>query len=202
MKHLTRSSLAGSFALAFVGSMVFAQEPIRLRGTIERIEGPIFVLKTRYGAQVKLTIADSPELIAAVKSSITDIKLGTFIGSIAKLQPDGTQRATEVHIFPDSMRTITEDLSRDLTSQNQITNANVENIVAGADGHLLTVKDKHGEKKLLVSMDAPIVTFVSGDKSDLKAGVAIFVPDAKKEPGGLLQTSVIIYGRDGLAPPL
>src|SRR5260370_36078357 len=158
MKHLTRSSLAGSFALAFVASMVFAQEPIRLRGSIERSEGPIFVLKTRYGAEVKLTFTESPELIAVVKSSIADIKLGTFVGSTGKQQLDGAQRATEVHIFPDSMRGIGEGHdSWDLTSESRVTNANVEKIIAGADDHVLTVRYKDGEKKLLVSADTPVV---------------------------------------------
>jgi hypothetical protein len=51
-----------------------------------------------------------------------------------------------------------------------MTNGNVEQVVTSVDGETLTVKYKDGEKKIIVPPDVPIVTFVPGDKADLKPG--------------------------------
>ena len=82
-----------------------------------------------------------------------------------------------------------------------MTNANVEQTVAGVDGQMLSVKYKDGEKKLLVTPDTAVVTYVTGDRSDLKPGTKIFVA-AKKQSDGTLQTPRITYGKDGLTPPM
>jgi hypothetical protein len=83
-----------------------------------------------------------------------------------------------------------------------MTNANVEQTVAGVDGQMLSVKYKDGEKKLLVTPETAVVTYVTGDKSDLKPGTKIFVGAAKKQADGTLQTPRITYGKDGLTPPM
>jgi hypothetical protein len=82
-----------------------------------------------------------------------------------------------------------------------MTNANVEQIVAGVDGQTLTVKYKDGEKKVIVPPDAPIVTYVPGDKSDLKPGAKIFAI-ATKQADGTLQARAWRIGRDGVTPPM
>jgi hypothetical protein len=81
-----------------------AQEIVRIRGTIERIDGPVYVIKNREGAELKLTLTDNPLFVAISPSSMADIKAGMFVGSAGMMQPDGTQKAIEVHIFPESMR--------------------------------------------------------------------------------------------------
>jgi hypothetical protein len=79
-----------------------AQETIRLRGTIERIEGPVYVVKSRDGAEVKLTVTpDHPLFVAIAPATMADIKPGMFVGSAGMMQADGTQKAVEVHIFPE-----------------------------------------------------------------------------------------------------
>lgn len=202
MKILTGPTFVGVVMMCTM-SAAFAQERIRLRGTVERIDGQVLVLKTRYGAPVKLIISDNPEYIATVRSSVAEITPGVFVGSTARQQPDGAQRANEVHIIPDFMRGIGESLNHsDFITRRNITNAGVERIVAQAEHHLLTVKYKDVEKQLIISNDTTVLTFVPGDKSDIKPGVSLFIEDAKKIPGGLLQTHNVIYGRDGLTPPL
>ena len=81
-----------------------------------------------------------------------------------------------------------------------MTNANVEQTVAGVDGPVLSVKYKDGEKKLLVTPETVVVTYVIGNKDDLKPGTKIFVAAAKKQPDGTLQTPRITYGRNGAGP--
>jgi hypothetical protein len=192
-----------SLALISIAAPASAQETVRVRGTIERVEGPVLVVKNRDGAEVRLTMADNPLYVAIVKGTMADIKPGMFVGSAGTMQPDGSQKAIEVHIFPESMRGTGEGhYDWDLKPQTKMTNANVEQTVAGVDGQMLSVKYKDGEKKLLVTPDTAVVTYVTGDKSDLKPGTKIFVGAAKKQADGTLQTPRITYGKDGLTPPM
>jgi hypothetical protein len=200
---IARTLAAASFGLICVASSAMAQETVRIRGTIERVEGPVYVVKNRDGAELKLTVTDPPLYVAIVKSTTADIKPGMFVGSTGTTQPDGSQKAIEVHIFPESMRGTGEGhYDWDLKPQTKMTNANVEQTVAGVDGQLLSVKYKDGEKKLLVTPETAVVTYVAGDKNDLKPGTKIFVGAAKKQADGTLQTPRITYGKDGLTPPM
>jgi hypothetical protein len=204
MSKTVRLALAAiSFAWFGAAFPASAQETVRIRGTIERVEGPIYIVKNREGAEVKLTVTDNPLFVAIVKSTMADIKPGMFVGSTGMPQPDGTQKAIEVHIFPESMRGTGEGhYDWDLKPQTKMTNANVEQTVGGVDGQMLSVKYKDGEKKLLVTPETAVVTYVTGDKSDLKPGTKIFVGAAKQQADGTLQTPRITYGKDGLMPPM
>src|SRR3954470_18151441 len=203
MKDFVRSAFAFVvFALILGPNAAFSEEAVRLRGTIERAEGPTFIIKERDGIEQKLTLSDHPLFVAIVKSTVADIKPGMFVGSTGMTQSDGSQKAIEVHIFPDSMRGTGEGhYDWDLKPKSTMTNANVEQTVAGVDGPILSVKYKDGEKKLLVTPETTVVTYVTGDKAELKPGTKIFVGAAKKQPDGALQTPRITYGREGLAPP-
>src|SRR5215208_1259742 len=128
------------------------EETVRIRGTIDRIEGPVYVLKSRDGAEFKLTVTDNPLYVAIAPATMADVKTGMFVGSAGMMQNDGTQKALEVHIFPESMRGTGEGhYDWDLKPQSKMTNGNVEQTVAGVEGSTLSVKYKDGEKKLLVT---------------------------------------------------
>jgi len=205
MSKMIQRALAAAtgFALLCIAGPASAQEIVRIRGTIERIDGPAYVIKSRDGSELKLTLTDNPLFVAISPSTIADIKPGMFVGSAGMMQPDGTQKAIEVHIFPESMRGTGEGhYDWDLKPQSKMTNANVEQTVAGVDGQMLSVKYTDGEKKILVTPDTAIVTYATGDKSDLKPGTKIFIAAAKKQSDGTLQTPRITYGKDGLTPPM
>jgi hypothetical protein len=200
---IPRTLAALSFALICAALPASAQETVRIRGTIERVEGPVYVIKNRDGAEVKLTVSDNPLYVAIVKSTMADIKPGMFVGSTGMTQPDGTQKAIEVHIFPESMRGTGEGhYDWDLKPNTKMTNANVEQTVAGTDGPVLTVKYRDGEKKLMVTPETAVVSYVVGSKDDLKPGIKVFIGAAKKQPDGTVQTPRITYGKDGLTPPM
>jgi hypothetical protein len=203
MSGMVQRALATvSFALICIATPASAaDDTVRIRGTIESVEGPVYVVKNRDGAELKLTVTDNPLYVAISPSTMADIKPGMFVGSAGMMQADGTQKAIEVHIFPESMRGTGEGhYDWDLKPQSKMTNANVEQTVAGVDGQLLSVKYKDGEKKLLVTPETVVVTYVPGNKDDLKPGTKIFVAAAKKQPDGTLQTPRITYGRDGAGP--
>ena len=200
---IPRTLAALSFALICTALPASAQETVRIRGTIESVEGPVYVVKNRDGAEMKLTVSDPGLYVAIVKSTMADIKPGMFVGSTGVTQPDGSQKAIEVHIFPESMRGTGEGhYDWDLKPNTKMTNANVEQTVAGTDGPVLTVKYKDGEKKLMVTPETAVVSYAIGSKDDLKPGTKIFVAAAKKQPDGTVQTPRVTYGKDGLMPPM
>jgi hypothetical protein len=192
---------ASSFVLLCLAVPAQAQETVRIRGTIERIEGPVYVVKNRDGAELKLTVTDNPLYVAIVPATMADIKPGMFVGSAGMMEADGTQKAIEVHIFPESMRGTGEGhYDWDLMPKSKMTNGNVEQAVTGVDGPVLSVKYKDGEKKLVVTPQTVVVTYVTGDKAEIKPGTKIFVAAAKKQADGTLQTPRITYGRNGAGP--
>jgi hypothetical protein len=200
---IRRWATIGGFVLLFAASAAWAQETVRVRGTIERVEGQTLVVKSRDGAELKVVLADNALVVGIVKTSLSDIKPGSFVGVTGLPQADGSQKAVEVHIFPEAMRGTGEGHRPwDLRPQSTMTNANVEQTVAGVDGQTLTVKYKGGEKKIIVPPDTPIVTYVPGDKSELKPGVKIFIAGAEKKPDGTLQAPRVNFGKDGLTPPM
>jgi hypothetical protein len=203
MSGMVQRALATvSFALICIATPASAaDDTVRIRGTIESVEGAVYVVKNRDGAELKLTVTDNPLFVAISPSTMADIKPGMFVGSAGMMQADGTQKAIEVHIFPESMRGTGEGhYDWDLKPQSKMTNANVEQTVAGVDGQILSVKYKDGEKKLLVTPETIVVTYVPGNKDDLKPGTRIFVSAAKKQPDGTVQTPRITYGRNGAGP--
>jgi hypothetical protein len=197
---------AASLGLIFLATPTLAQENVRLRGTLERIDGQTFIVKTRDGQEAKVNVTDKPLFVAIVKSTVADIKPGMFVGSTGMPQADGTQHAIEVHIFPESMRGTGEGhYDWDLKPQSKMTNANVQSVdptVGGLEGQTLTVKYKDGEKKLMITPETAVVTYVMGDRSDLKPGTRVFVGAAQKQADGTLLTPRITYGKDGLIPPM
>src|ERR1700761_3288012 len=200
---LQRMLAAASLTLVCTVLPASAQETVRIRGTIESVAGGGYGVKNRDGAEYKVVVTDPGLYVAIVKSTMADIKPGQFIGATGVTQPDGSQKAIEVHIFPESMRGTGEGhYDWDLKPNTKMTNANVEQTVAGVDGPVLSVKYKDGEKKVMVTPETAVVTFVNGDSSDLKPGTKIFVAAAKKQADGTWQTPRVTYGKDGLTPPM
>jgi hypothetical protein len=196
-----RALAASSFALACFALPASAQDTVRVRGTVERIDGPVFVVKTRDGSEVKLTVTDNPLFVAIVPGKMSDIKPGMFVGSAGTMQQDGTQKAIEVHIFPESMRGTGEGhYDWDLLPKSKMTNGNVEQAVTAVDGPVLSVKYKDGEKKLVVTPQTVVVTYEFGKREEIQPGTKIFVAAAKKQADGSLQTPRITYGRNGEGP--
>jgi hypothetical protein len=118
-----------------------AQETVRVRGTIERIDGSTFYVKTRDGADLKINLPEKPVFTAIIPATLADLKPGTYVGTAATPGPDGSLSAVEVHIFPEAMRGTGEGHRPwDGGAQATMTNANVETAVAGVDGQTLTLK--------------------------------------------------------------
>ena len=183
--------------------VAWAQEaPVRIRGTIEKVEGDTYIVKARDGAELKLKLAANATVVALVQASAADIKQGSYIGIAGMPQADGSQKALEVHIFPEAMRGVGDGhRGWDLQPSSTMTNGNVEQTAAASDGQLVTLKYKDGEKKVAIPAGIPIVLYVPGEVSELKPGAKIFVSADTKQPDGTLQAPRVNVGR-GVAPPM
>lgn len=188
---------------ALVASGAWAQDAmVRVRGTIERVDGGVYIVKSRDGAELKLKLAAGGGVVAIVPAKLADIKQGKYIGVTGMPMADGSQKALGIHIFLDEQRGLGEGHRPwDREPNSTMTNANVAATVASADGQVLTLKYKDGEKKVVVPDGTPIVAYASGDTGDLKPGAKIFVGGAKKLPDGTLETGRINVGK-GAAPPM
>src|SRR3984885_4538398 len=199
-------AVAAAFATFIAVSAVSAQQQpsmVRIRGTIEAVDGPTLSIKTREGNDVKVNMTDNVAVFAVVKTQLSEIKEGSYIGVTAMPEPDGTQKAIAVHIFPENQRGAAEGFRPwDARANSTMTNATVAQTVKGTDGQNITVKYKDGEKKVVVPEGTPIVTFVAGDKSELKPGAKIIIFGATKKDDGVLEANRVNVGRDGITPPM
>ena len=197
--------VASLAALSILTSVGWAQQAptVRIRGTIEAVDGAVLTIKTREGEDVKVRMTDNVAVFGVAKTQLSDIKEGSYIGVSAMPQPDGTQKALAVHIFPENQRGAAEGFRPwDQRPNSTMTNATVAQTVKGVDGQNILVKYKDGEKKVVVPEGTPIVTFVAGDKSELKPGAKIIIFGAVKKDDGTLEANRVNVGRDGITPPM
>src|ERR1700690_4496605 len=202
MPRALGASLTGTSVLL---SAAWAQQPppVRIRGTIESVDGPMLMIKSREGDSMKVRMTDNVAVFGVVKTALSEIKPGSYIGVSAMPEPDGTQKALAVHIFPENQRGAAEGFRPwDLRAGSTMTNATVAQTVAGTNGQDILVRYKDGEKKVVVPPDTPVVTFVAGDKSEVKPGVKIIIFGAVKKDDGTLEANRVNIGRDGITPPM
>jgi hypothetical protein len=176
-------------------------QTVRLRGTIEKVDGKTLQLKARDGAVLTLTLTGNAQVVSVVKASLADIKEGSFIGSGAMPQADGSQKALEVHIFAEAQRGTGEGHRPwDGAPNSTMTNGTAGSAVKGVDGSTIIVKYKDGEKKIVVGPEVPIVRYEIGSLSELTPGASFTVVAATKKPDGTFEAGRINVGRDGVVP--
>ena len=195
-------------SLTFVtvlGTTAWAQQPptVRIRGTIEAVDGSLLSIKSREGTDMKVRMTDNVAVFGVAKTELSEIKEGSYIGVTAMPEPDGTQKAVAVHIFPENQRGAAEGFRPwDQRPGSTMTNATVAQTVKGTDGQNILVKYKDGEKKVVVSPQTPIVAFIAADKSELKPGAQIIIFGATKKDDGTLEAGRIGVGLNGITPPM
>jgi hypothetical protein len=182
--------------------------PEHVRGQIVSVDGSTLTVKSHDGKTTKLTFADDIKVSVAEKGEMSDVKDGAFIGTTAVAGKDGTLRAIEVHVFPDSMRGTGEGHRPwDLRPSSTMTNATVSAstmtnaTVSKVARRTLSLTYKEGEQTVVVPSNAKVVKLGPGDKSQLKPGVHLFAI-ASKQADGSLRAQRLTIGKDGLVPPM
>jgi hypothetical protein len=195
---MTRRAVGAAVVLlSLAASAAFAQQPGRIRGQIEKVDGSMLALKTRDGTMLNIKIDDKTRVSALVKATLADIKTDSFIGIAGIPQPDGSIQAFSIHLFLPAQRGVVPDRHGpwDARPGSTMTNAYVENIVAAKDGETLMVKYKDGEKKIVVTPQTVIAAAAPGSKDELKAGVNIIIFGWDKQPDGSVLAKTMYVGR-------
>jgi hypothetical protein len=192
--------------LIAVAAVAFAQQPanppVRIRGTVEKLDGNMLTVKARNGQSMNVKLADNYVVMGVAKASLADVGSGKFIGTTTVGERDGNLIAEEVHIFPENMRGTGEGhYDWDLRPNSKMTNANVANVTSMGKDRVMTVQYKGGEKKILVPENATVVAFQPTDKSELKPGAQVFV-NSQKQPDGTLTAPRVNVGLKGQIPPM
>jgi hypothetical protein len=208
MDKMTRRMFGASgLALMLASSASFAQQspPVRVRGTIEKLDGNTLLVKSRDGAELKLALKDNVRIGGVVKASLTDVKADTNVAITSRPRADGTLEAVELRIAPAGQPFNSFHSDWDLMPNSFMTNGSLQTSVAGVDGQMLTVKYKvqgkpDEEKKIVVTPKTIIATTVPGTKADLKPGLKVFVAGAPKLPDGSLDVAAIQVEKE-IPPP-
>jgi Domain of unknown function (DUF5666) len=199
MSKAIRLCLIGAATLLVSASAAFAQQPTRVRGTIEKVDGSTLTVRAGEADEVKLNLTGGAQVYGVVKASLADVQPGAFVGVGAMPQADGSQKAIQIMIFPEAMRGVGEGHRPWDRPGSTMTNGTVDATVGAVNGQTFTVKYKDGEKKIVVVPDSVIRTYVTGSRDELKPGahVAAF---AVKKPDGTLEAPRINVGREGIEP--
>ena len=192
--------------IAAVSAVAIAQAPanppVRIRGTVEKIDGTNLTIKANNGQVMNVKLADNYVVVGIAKASLADVASGKFIGTTTVGERDGALVALEVHIFPEAMRGTGEGhYDWDLRPDSKMTNANVANVTSMGKDRVLTVQYKGGEKKVLVPEQAVIVSFTPTERSELKPGAKVFTV-TQRQPDGSLTAGRVNVGLRGQVPPM
>jgi len=193
-----------AFLVAVFSTVALAQAPtpVRIRGTVEKLDGNVLTVKARDGQSMRVKMADSFAVMGIQKANVSEIASGKFIGATTVGERDGALVALEVHIFPESMRGTGEGhYPWDLQPNSMMTNANIANVVSVASDRVMTVQYKGGEKKILVTDSTVVVSYAPSDKSEIKPGAPIFMV-SQKQPDGSLTAARVNVGLKGQVPPM
>ena len=204
MKRLALATLlAAASALAVAPAFSqLAPNQVRIRGTLEKLDGNTMMVKSNSGQSMTVKLPDNLVVMGIAKASVADIGNGKYVGTTTVGERDGAMVALEVHIFPEKMRGAGEGhRDWDLRPQSKMTNANVANITSMGKDKVLTIQYKGGEQKILVDDSTVVVSFVPTDRAALKPGAGVFMT-AEKAADGSLSTPRVNVGLNGAIPPM
>jgi hypothetical protein len=176
--------------------------PVRVRGTVEKLDGNQLTVKSRDGQSVAITLADNVGIVYLVKKSMADVKSGDYLASTGIKGTDGKIHAIEVRIFPEALRGAGEgQYAWDLKPDTVMTNATAGQITKSPDGNVVSVTYKGTTSDYTIDPTTPIFTYAQGDTSLLVPGAAVFVIATKKDDG-TLTAARLTAEKDGVKPPM
>ncbi|MGH7031383.1 MAG: hypothetical protein ACREE9_15985 [Stellaceae bacterium] len=174
---------------------------VRIRGTIEKLDGRALSVKERDGQIATVTLAAGATIETLVKRNLADIKPGDFVASTGIKDKNGNIHAIEVRIFPKATANAGRQFAWDLAPGSVMTNATVGTVTQAPAGEVLHVTFKGGESEYSVGPNVPVLAAAPGDISLLKPGIAVFVI-ALKHPDGSLTSNRLYAEKNGIKPPM
>ncbi len=197
---------------ALVPGLAAASDVVRLAGTVASLQGNDLVVTTRSGATEHATVNDATRISGRAPSTLAAITPQAFVGATAAPGKDGVLVASEVHIFPESMRGTGEGhRPMDGPAGTTMTNATVKaagpatgaamvaNSAAG--GRTLQLAYAGGEKTIVVPDGTPVVTIEPATRAELAPGTHVIVY-ALRDMAGHPVAQRISVGLRGSTPPI
>jgi hypothetical protein len=203
----TRLFTVTALATALTVSAALAQQQQpqtqRVGGTIERVDGDTIYGKGPDGSAITLKLADKAAITAVLKATFADIKPGDYVGTGAVPQPDGSQKAVELRIFPRPQADgghFSEGWYG--APKGTMTNGFAQPVVTvgGAGDPSIVAKYPQGEQRVVIPANAHVVRNALGSKDDLELGAVFRAQAATKQPDGTYTATAINVGRDGARP--
>lgn len=200
------TSLSTLILIAALSMPAFAQAapagtPLRIRGTVAKLDGHALTVKERNGETATIALARNVAVVTLVKKSLSDIKPGDFVASTGIKDKDGKIHAIEARIFPKATPASGRQFAWDLSPDSVMTNATVGTVTQAPEGEVLHVTFKGGQSEYSIGPGVPVLATAPGDMSLLKPGSAVFVI-ALKHPDGSLTSSRLYAEKDGIKPPM
>ena len=209
-----KSLLVAATLLALCGAPALAASPspvpsgpvsVHVRGRIVGLAGNLLTVGAPMGpATTIVTLVPNFRVTYVVESSLAAIAPGSYIGTAAVPQRDGSLRALGVTIFPPGVTPNPGTFPFDFTPTSTMTNGTIETIgatkVDNAAAGVLSVTYDGGAKRVIVAEGTPVVKLVPADASALVAGARVSIT-AKKDVDGTLSAANVNVGKDGLTPP-
>ncbi|MEO6210565.1 MAG: hypothetical protein ABIQ10_10620 [Gemmatimonadaceae bacterium] len=181
-----------------------------VRGALAAVSDTMLTVTTSAGdAHVNVT---SPlKLYKTQSADLSKVTEHTFVGVTSVAQPDDTQKATEIHIFPEELRGTGEGSNLMKTQagsagRSTMTNGAVaaarggsapsrmtNGAVATHGGGSITVSYNGSSRVVAVPSDVPVTEIVATDEK-LTPGTNVIVL-AVKQPDGTLKASRVIFAR-------
>ena len=184
--------------LAFISAAAVAQTNVRVRGTIESLNGDVLAVKSRDGRTIQLHLTPDAQVVTAKKTTLQEMGPNAYVGVTSVKGPDGQLVAKEVHAIGPQVPQMHGPW--DSTPNSFMTNANITAAAQASGGNELTMKYKDGEQKILVTPETEYYTFGPGTRADLKPGATIFT-GARVGDDGKFMTNRVAVSKDGVNPP-
>jgi hypothetical protein len=203
-----------ALALVLLAGVATAQPPPRVRGVIQAVEEETLVVDTEpflaaiertrenEDAVVRLTLTDMTGINGVERRTMADITDNTFVGVTAVKNRDGRWQATEVHIFPESMRGAGEGHYAWDLPESTMTNGAATGVVAKGRGGTMTVRHAGGNVEIDVTRRTEIVALTMGTRALLVPGATVMALAAPTQDGGSATAVAIIAETNGVKPPM
>src|SRR6202158_4150683 len=127
------ATLAATFALSSVSAQT---QNVRVRGTIEKLDGNVLMVKSRDGAELKLVLKDNVRIAGVVKASVADVKPDSNVAITSRPRAVGTLEAFELRIAPAGQPFNSFHSEWDLMPNSFMTNGAVQTSITGVDGQV------------------------------------------------------------------
>jgi hypothetical protein len=198
--------IAAALVASLAASALAQDARVHVRGKIVSLAGNVLTVAAPAGdALTRVTLAPNYTVQYIVKADLSDIKPGSFVGSAAAQQPDGSLRAIEVHIFPPGLKPGAGSRPYDLGPASSMTNGNVDTIaqtkVDNVNGSKLTLSYEGGSKDIVIAPSTVIVMYAPASPAALVPGAHVNI-NATKAADGTITAAGLSVGKDGLVPPM